>query len=132
MSFDDGKARGKDLTRLSVPNLPLCHWSSQFFDLRAQSSTDVLVLLPNQPVITLEQIKLAWEIHRSEDGSQTLVDTVIIVLSLTWHKTFSFYLLPAGGFSGIMIYIANKVYVLLTLRQCKSQVLSSWALHLVL
>ena len=27
-SFDDGKARGKDLTRLPVPNLPLCHWST--------------------------------------------------------------------------------------------------------
>ena len=83
------------------------------FHLRAKSSTYVLVLLLNQPVITLEQIKLAWEIHRSEDGSQTLVDTVRVVLSLTWHKTFSFYLLPAWGFSGIMIYnIANKVYVL--------------------
>ena len=31
-SVDDGKARGKDLTRLPVPNLPLCHWSSQLFD----------------------------------------------------------------------------------------------------
>ena len=26
-SVDDGKARGKDQTRLPVPNLPLCHWS---------------------------------------------------------------------------------------------------------
>ena len=26
-------------------NLPLCHWSSQLFDLRVQSSTDVPVLL---------------------------------------------------------------------------------------
>ena len=32
-----------------MPNLPLCLWSSQLFDLRAQSSTDVLVLLLNQP-----------------------------------------------------------------------------------
>ena len=30
-------------------NLPLCHWSSQLFDLRAPSSTDVPVLLLNQP-----------------------------------------------------------------------------------
>ena len=30
-------------------NLPLCHWSSQLFDLRALSSTDVPVLLLNQP-----------------------------------------------------------------------------------
>ena len=31
-------------------NLPLCHWSSQLFDLRAPSSTDVPVLLLNQPI----------------------------------------------------------------------------------
>ena len=48
---DDGKARGKDLTRLPVLNLPLCHWSRQLFDLRAPSSTDVPVLLLNQPFI---------------------------------------------------------------------------------
>ena len=48
-SFDDGKARGKDLTRLPVLNLPLFHWSSQLFDLRAPSSNDVPVLLLNQP-----------------------------------------------------------------------------------
>ena len=53
-SFDDGKARGKDLTRLPVPNLPLCHWSSQLFDLRTPSSTDVPVLLLNQPIGDLE------------------------------------------------------------------------------
>ena len=33
-----------------MPNLPLCDWSSQLFDLRAPSSTDVPVLLLNQPV----------------------------------------------------------------------------------
>ena len=49
-SFDDGKAHGKDWTRLPAPNLPLCHWSSQLFDLRAQSSTDVPILLLNQPI----------------------------------------------------------------------------------
>ena len=48
-SFDDGKARGKDWTRLPVPNLSLCHWSIQLFDLRAPSSTDIPVLLLNQP-----------------------------------------------------------------------------------
>ena len=31
-----------------MPNLPLCHWSSQLFDLRAPLSTDVPVLLLNQ------------------------------------------------------------------------------------
>ena len=33
-----------------MPNLPFCHWSSQLFDLRAPLSTDVLVLLLNQPI----------------------------------------------------------------------------------
>ena len=46
----DGQARGKDETRLPVPNLPLCHWSSQLFDLRAPLSTDVPVLLLNLPI----------------------------------------------------------------------------------
>ena len=31
-----------------MPSLPLCHWSSQLFDLRAPLSTDVPVLLLNQ------------------------------------------------------------------------------------
>ena len=43
--------------RLPVPNLPLCHWSIQLFDLRAQSSTDVPVLLLNQP-INMQRFKL--------------------------------------------------------------------------
>ena len=47
-SVGDGKARRKDWTQLLVPNLPLCHWSSQVSDLRAPSSTDVPVLLLNQ------------------------------------------------------------------------------------
>ena len=48
-SFDGGKARGKDLTLLPVPNLPLCHWSSKLLDLRGPSSTDVPVRLLNRP-----------------------------------------------------------------------------------
>ena len=35
--------------RLPVPNLPLCRWLSQLFDLRAPSSTDFPVLLLKQP-----------------------------------------------------------------------------------
>ena len=45
--------RGKRAERTKhdfhVLNLPLCHWSSQLFDLRAPSSTDAPVLLLNQP-----------------------------------------------------------------------------------
>ena len=40
-TVDDGKAHREDWTRLPVPNLPLCHWSSQLTYLRAPSSTDV-------------------------------------------------------------------------------------------
>ena len=46
----DGKARGRDYTRLPVHNFRLCHWSSQLLDLLTQSSTDVPVLLLNQPI----------------------------------------------------------------------------------
>ena len=42
--------REKDLTLLPVPSLPLSHRSSQLFDLRAPSSTDVPVLLLNQRI----------------------------------------------------------------------------------
>ena len=61
-SFDDGKARGKDQTRLPVPNLPLRHWSSQLFDLRAPSSTDAPVLLVNQPS-TYHARTLKFSVH---------------------------------------------------------------------
>ena len=44
-----GKRAERTKPRLPVLNLPLCHWSSQLFDLRAPSSTDVPVLLLNQP-----------------------------------------------------------------------------------
>ena len=40
-----------------MPNLSLCHWSRQLFDLRA-SSTDVPVLLLNQPNLILHAAAL--------------------------------------------------------------------------
>ena len=40
--------RAEGTTQLPVPNVPLSHWSSQLFDLRAQWSTDVAVLLLSQ------------------------------------------------------------------------------------
>ena len=69
-SLDDVKARGKDYTRLPVPNLPLCHWSGQLFDLRAPSSTDVPVLLLNQP----KRLWLEW----------ILQSQIVIVTQNTW------------------------------------------------
>ena len=49
MSADDRKARGKDKVRLPMPHSSHYHWSSQLFDLRAPSLTDVPGLLLNQP-----------------------------------------------------------------------------------
>ena len=39
-----------------MPTFPLCHWSSHLFDLRAPSSTDVGVLLLNQPIYVILKI----------------------------------------------------------------------------
>lgn len=41
-----------DCARLPMLNLPLYHRSSQLFDLRVSSSTEVWVLLLNQPIIS--------------------------------------------------------------------------------
>ena len=62
-SVDDGKARGKDRTRLPVPYLPICRWSSQLFDLGVSSSAGVPVLMLNQPIIY--SITVAWENRRN-------------------------------------------------------------------
>ena len=62
-SVDDGKARGKDQTRLPVPNLPICRWSSQLFDLGVSSSAGVPVLMLNPPIIY--SITVAWENRRN-------------------------------------------------------------------
>ena len=43
-------------------NLPLCHWSTQLFDLRVPSSTDVPVLLLNQPVFDFELSNQIWNV----------------------------------------------------------------------
>ena len=40
-----------------MPNLPLCLWSSQLFDLRAPWSTDVPVLLLNQPKLLYQGMR---------------------------------------------------------------------------
>ena len=67
-SVDDGSAHGKDWTRLPVPNLPLCHWSSQLFGLHMHSSTDVPVLLLNQPIVQVQ-----WWYHHGNVMWQILL-----------------------------------------------------------
>ena len=71
-SFDVGKVREKDLTLLPVPSLPLSHWTSQLFDLRAPSSTDVPVLLLNQPNGSARELlnagKREWPKNYSTQG----------------------------------------------------------------
>ena len=56
-SFDDGKARVKDQSHLPVSNLPLYHWSSQLFRLRASLSTDIPIQFLNQPVTSALSVK---------------------------------------------------------------------------
>ena len=46
-----GKRAERTKLDFRLRNLRLCHWSSQVFYLRAQSSTDVPVLLLNQPIV---------------------------------------------------------------------------------
>ena len=70
----DGKARGINATSIPVPKLPFCFWSSQLFDLRAQSSTGVLVLLLSayQLISLLGQTRVVsgcvYNLQESVDG----------------------------------------------------------------
>ena len=48
-----GKRAVRTKLDFRCPSLPLCHWSSQLFDLCAPSSTDVPVMLLNQPIMAL-------------------------------------------------------------------------------
>ena len=63
-------------------NLLLCHWSSQLFDLRAPSSTDVPVLLLNQPtdlqgvlVVDIDLIIILNSIFPTENDNDTLASS---------------------------------------------------------
>ena len=51
------------LRYLPVPNLPICRWTSQLFELGASSSSGVSVLMLNQPIIY--SITVAWENRRN-------------------------------------------------------------------
>ena len=112
-SVDDGKAHGKDLPRLPLPNLPLCHWSTQLFNLRAPSSTDVPILLVTQPnqtdrkcwTIQTHSDELNWAKRRTchERNSLSLVR---IMKSLTFGLSpsfFSFVCAPALVFGSEFI-----------------------------
>ena len=80
-SVDDGKAHWKDLTWFLVPNLTLCHWSSQLFNLCALSSTDVPVLLLNQLIV---QAKLRFNNKRRWDkyqGTAKFIQNVFLTAS---------------------------------------------------
>ena len=60
-------------------NLPLCHWSSQLFDLRAPSSTDVPVVLLNQPIKNFA--KLPWKGSSSKEREVPFVYALITRIS---------------------------------------------------
>ena len=57
---------------LPVPNLLLCHWPSQLFNLRTPLSTDVPVLLLNQPIVFMcADILLALLSQKENEGLLT-------------------------------------------------------------
>ena len=60
-------------------NLQLCHWSSQLFDMRAPLSTDVPVLLLNQPDVGYER---AGPLQRSKELVGLGDDSIMCVSSL--------------------------------------------------
>ena len=64
-----------------MPSLPLCHWSSQLFDLRAPLSTDVPVLLLNQ----------ANNLFKGTDGIENEVEPVgrFIFLIISRYGSYS-------------------------------------------
>ena len=69
-----------------MPNLPLCHWFSQLFNLRALSSTDVSVLLLNQ------RNRLMWMCSWMGSHFHGWIDYNGVVFSLEllgWDRTFS-------------------------------------------
>ena len=58
-----------------MPSLPLCRWSSQLFDLRALLSTDVPVLLLNQPIIVSEK---STHFRLSLTGGSIVVERIVV------------------------------------------------------
>ena len=59
-----------------MPNLPLFHWSSQLFNLRAPSSTHVPVLLLNQSIISRAYAsRVTWS-HLVFDGKKEVFSKV--------------------------------------------------------
>ena len=102
-TVDDGKARGKDWTLLPVANLPLCHWSSHLFDLRAPSSTDVSVLLLNQPNIEVnnrssrlassekQQRSHVRQYYNVADRHHQLQHDLIIIRFIFFHFFLNFH-----------------------------------------
>ena len=82
MSVDDGKAR--DAT--SDAQFAGCHWSSQQFDLRASSSTDVPVQFLNQPTICYKAVATkAFSCTRLMEGSRGGIASKDKLIS--YHKT---------------------------------------------
>ena len=102
-SVDDRKARGKDWTLLPVANLPLCHWSSHLFDLRTPSSTDVSVLLLNQPNIEVnnrssrlassekQQRSHVRQYYNVADRHHQLQHDLIIIRFIFFHFFLNFH-----------------------------------------
>ena len=90
-------------------NLLLCHWSSQLFDLHAPLSTDVPVLLLNQPNIKKTTTTTQWFLHWS-----VLILNACIYASSTWNLIVQHILmikmvLFVQGLIGTVKAIASEV-----------------------
>ena len=86
-SVGDGKARGINATSIPVPKLPFCFWSSQLFDLRAQSSTGVPVLLlsANQLISLIGQTRVVSGcVYNLQESVDVFVSGAC--LSYLWSK----------------------------------------------
>ena len=71
-----------------MPNLPLCQWSSQLFDLRAPSSTDVPVLLLNQPSVCVGKNTILKFVGNTESRKSTKLTLQLVVVDLNAQTKF--------------------------------------------
>ena len=128
-SFGDGKVRG-----LPVPNLPPCHWSSQLFDLRAPSSTDVPVLLLNQPNVSMSDFQPEPYLSTSWENSQHFeTPPMVNPRNDVWEPAQKFRTNDLGSASDWMKQILNQSEALRSIRSLRSKIRSFQArlVHLI-
>ena len=122
--FTTGK-RAERTTRLPVPNLPLSHWSSQLFDLRAPLSTDVAVLLLSQPSREKSKGKGLFSFLFSQNGWQwnqfitripqfdflDMLRTVHVIRSTWWYNQQIEKCQKTGIIHGVTLYSGISIFL---------------------